>query len=150
LWKNVETLDAVLMRISQVGESASKTSAEALAEVPDVEWRDIKVNLVDTPGEPSFIADAQIDAARTIHEALRRAGLRSHLDERSETLNYKIRDAETHKVPYMAVVGQREAGAGTVAVRARGEGKKQVVLPLQEFVARLQDEVRTRALNPLI
>jgi len=42
LWKNVETLDAVLMRISQVGESASKTSAEALAEVPDVEWRDIK------------------------------------------------------------------------------------------------------------
>ena len=41
-WKNAETLDAVLMRISQVGESASKTSAEALAEVPDVEWRDIK------------------------------------------------------------------------------------------------------------
>ena len=42
MWKNVETLDAVLLRISQVGESASKTSAEALAEVPDVEWRDIK------------------------------------------------------------------------------------------------------------
>ncbi len=41
-WKNSETLDAVLMRISQVGESASRTSAEALAEVPDVEWRDIK------------------------------------------------------------------------------------------------------------
>lgn len=41
-WKNAETLDAILMRISQVGEAASKTSAEALAEVPDVEWRDIK------------------------------------------------------------------------------------------------------------
>jgi uncharacterized protein with HEPN domain len=41
-WKNAETLDAVLMRISQVGESASKTSAEALAEVPHVEWRDIR------------------------------------------------------------------------------------------------------------
>jgi threonyl-tRNA synthetase len=96
------------------------------------------------------IADGQTDAARTVATALKAAGLRVHLDERSDTLNYKIRDAETHKVPYMAVVGQREAEARTVAVRARGEGKKQVVLPLDEFVARLQDEVRTRALNPLI
>jgi threonyl-tRNA synthetase len=96
------------------------------------------------------IADAQSEAARAVAAALRAAGLRAHLDERSETLNYKIRDAETHKVPYMAVVGQREAEAGTVAVRARGEGKKQVVLPLDEFVARLEDEVRTRALNSLI
>jgi threonyl-tRNA synthetase len=96
------------------------------------------------------IADAQIDAARKVHEALRRAGLRSHLDERSETLNYKIRDAETHKVPYMAVVGQREADAGTVAVRGRGAGNKQVVLPLEEFVGKLKEEVRTRSLTPLV
>ncbi|MGH7671412.1 MAG: threonine--tRNA ligase [Gemmatimonadales bacterium] len=96
------------------------------------------------------IADAQIDAARTVHEALRRAGLRSHLDERSETLNYKIRDAETHKVPYMAVVGRREADAGTVAVRGRGAGNKQVVLPLDQFVARLQAEVSSRSLTPLV
>jgi len=41
-WKNPETLDAVLMRISQVGEAASRTSAEALAEVPGVIWRDVK------------------------------------------------------------------------------------------------------------
>jgi threonyl-tRNA synthetase len=73
-----------------------------------------------------------------------------HLDERSETLNYKIRDAETHKVPYMAVVGQREAEARSVAVRARGEGKKQVVLPVDEFVAKLKDEVHTRSLKPLV
>ncbi len=96
------------------------------------------------------IADAQLDAARRVHAALRRAGLRSHLDDRSETLNYKIRDGETHKVPYMAVVGQREAEAGTVAIRARGEGKKQVVLPVAEVVARLTEEVRTRALHPLV
>ena len=61
-----------------------------------------------------------------------------------------IRDAETHKVPYMAVVGQREAEAGTVAVRARGEGKKQVVLPVDEFVRNLEEEIRTRSLKPLI
>src|SRR6266545_5792701 len=96
------------------------------------------------------IADAQIEAARQVTAQLSAAGVRVHLDDRSDTLNYKIRDAETHKVPYMAVVGQREAEAGTVAVRARGEGKKQVVLPLGEFVAKLKEEVHTRALQPLI
>ena len=55
-------------------------------------------------------------------------GLRAHVDERSETLNYKIREAETQKVPYMAVIGEREAEAGTVAVR-RGERAKSRRLP---------------------
>ncbi|PYP08778.1 MAG: hypothetical protein DMD59_11160 [Gemmatimonadetes bacterium] len=96
------------------------------------------------------IADGQMDAARAVHEALRKAGIRSHLDERSETLNYKIRDAETHKVPYMAVVGQREAEAKSVAVRVRGSGNKQVVMPVEEFVEKLKDEVHTRSLKPLI
>jgi threonyl-tRNA synthetase len=96
------------------------------------------------------IADGQLAAARALHEALRAAGIRSHLDERSETLNYKIRDAETHKVPYMAVVGQREADARTVAVRSRGAGTKQVVLALDEFVAKLRQEVSSRSLTPLI
>ena len=96
------------------------------------------------------IADGQIDAARRVADVLRASKLRVMVDDRSETLNYKIRDGETHKVPYMAVVGQREAEAGTVAVRARGEGKKQVVLPLSEFAAKLRDEVSTRSLGPLI
>jgi len=96
------------------------------------------------------IADAQLDAARKVHDKLRAAGVRSHLDERAETLNYKIRDGETHKVPYMAVVGQREAEAGTVAIRARGEGKKQVVLPLDEFLTKILEEVRTRSLTALV
>jgi len=47
-------------------------------------------------------------------------------------------------------VGQREADAGTVAVRARGAGQKQVVLPVAEFVGKLQEEVRTRSLAPLV
>src|SRR5713226_9595215 len=96
------------------------------------------------------IADAQLDAARAVHDALQKAGLRSHLDERSETLNYKIRDAETHKVPYMAVVGQREAEARSVAVRGRGAGNKQVVMSIDEFVAKLREEVHSRSLKPLI
>jgi threonyl-tRNA synthetase len=96
------------------------------------------------------IADAQMDAARAVHDTLRQAGIRSHLDERSETLNYKIRDAETHKVPYMAVVGQREAEAKSVAVRGRGAGNKQVVMPISEFVEKLKEEVHSRSLKPLI
>src|SRR5256714_1403113 len=93
------------------------------------------------------IADTQLDAARRVHDSLRNAGIRSHLDERSETLNYKIRDAETHKVPYMAVVGQREAEARSVAVRGRAAGNKQVVLPVAEFVDKVKREVHTRTVT---
>src|SRR5204862_6132745 len=85
------------------------------------------------------IADTQVDAARPLAERLHGATIRAHLDDRSETLNYKIRDAETHKVPYMAVVGQREAEAGTVAVRVRGGGNKQVVQPVDEFVRKPEE-----------
>jgi len=94
------------------------------------------------------IADGQNEAARGVANALKSAGLRVHLDERSETLNYKIRDAETHKVPYMAVVGQREAEAHSVAVRARGAGNKQEILPVGEFVEKLKKEVSLRELWP--
>jgi threonyl-tRNA synthetase len=96
------------------------------------------------------IADAQAPAARALHERLRAAGIRSHLDERNDTLNYRIRDGELQKIPYMAVVGQREAEAGSVAVRGRGEGKKQEVLSIADFVAKLTEEVRTRSLAPLV
>ena len=96
------------------------------------------------------ISDVQLEAARNVHTRLVAAGIRSHLDERNETLNYKIRDAELHKVPYMAVVGEREAASGSVAVRARGAGKKQVVVALEEFLEQLGEEVRRKALEPLI
>src|SRR5205823_5254953 len=59
------------------------------------------------------ISDTQAPAARALHERLRAAGIRSHLDERNETLNYRIRDAELQKIPYMAVVRQRAAEAGS-------------------------------------
>ncbi|HUH11707.1 MAG TPA: His/Gly/Thr/Pro-type tRNA ligase C-terminal domain-containing protein, partial [Longimicrobiales bacterium] len=74
-------------------------------------------------------------------------GLRVHLDDRSETLGYRIREGETQKVPYMAVVGEREAEGGTVAVRKRGAGKKQEVIPVDELVERLVGEVESKALG---
>ncbi len=94
------------------------------------------------------IADAQADAARAVAGRLRAAGLRVTVDESSQTLNYRIREGEMAKVPYMAVVGQREAEAGTLALRVRGAGNKQEVLAVDAFAARVLEEVRTRALVP--
>src|SRR5258708_8996180 len=76
------------------------------------------------------IADAQLDAARKMHDRLRAAGIRSHLDERAETLNYKIRDGETHTVPYMAGGGQPEAEPGNVPLRRPTRTTKQRRHPL--------------------
>ncbi len=92
------------------------------------------------------INDDLIPAAKEVARDLRDAGLRVHVDDRAETLNYKIRDAETHKVAYMAVIGAREAEAGTVAVRARGEGKKQEVMSRAAFKERLLAQINSKAL----
>jgi threonyl-tRNA synthetase len=75
-------------------------------------------------------------------------GLRVTVDDGNDTLNYRIREGEMAKVPYMAVVGQREADGGTLALRIRGAGKKQEIVPVAEFVARVAEESRTRALVP--
>ena len=94
------------------------------------------------------ITDGQQDAARAVHAALRAAGVRAHVDDRNETLNYKVRDGEMHKVPYLAVIGAREAENGTVAVRARGAGKKQEIMAADAFVAMLHDQIVSRAKVP--
>ncbi len=94
------------------------------------------------------ISDQQEAAAARVNSQLRDAGIRSTLDAGNQTLNYRIREGEMAKVPYMAVVGAREAEAGTVALRIRGAGNKQEVLPLAEFSARLAEQIRTRALTP--
>ncbi|MGH3995473.1 MAG: threonine--tRNA ligase, partial [Pseudonocardiaceae bacterium] len=68
------------------------------------------------------ISDAQADAARALARRLKAAGLRVHVDDRTETLNYRIREGELQKVPYMAVIGQREAESDSHALRVRGSG----------------------------
>jgi threonyl-tRNA synthetase len=93
------------------------------------------------------ITQDQEDVARAIHDRLKVSDIRVHLDDRGDTLNYRIREAETMKVPYMAVVGKREAEQGTVAVRVRGKGKKQEIMAVDEFVSRVVEKVKTRALE---
>jgi len=94
------------------------------------------------------ISDGQREAAEAVARRLRAAELRATLDAGSATLNYRIRDGEVHKVPYMAVIGQREADAGTAAVRVRGAGNKQEVIPVETLVERLVAEARERRLGP--
>ncbi len=94
------------------------------------------------------ISDAQAEGARLVHERLLEAGIRSHLDDRNDTLNYRVRDGEMMKVPYMAVIGQREVDAGAVAVRVRGAGKKQEIVPADIFLERVTGEIASRALAP--
>jgi threonyl-tRNA synthetase len=94
------------------------------------------------------ISDAQAGAARDLARRLKTAGLRVHLDDRTETLNYRIREGEMQKIPYMAVIGQREADSDSLALRVRGAGKKQEVLPVEAFLARVMEEVKRKALAP--
>jgi threonyl-tRNA synthetase len=92
------------------------------------------------------ITDDQAEDAAGLVEELRERGIRASLDDRSETLGYRIRDGETMKVPYMAVLGGREVEGGTVAVRRRGAGRKQEVMDREAFAGRLLEEIENRAL----
>ena len=90
------------------------------------------------------IADRHLEYARTTRARLEGAGLRAEVDERQEKIGYKIREAQLQKIPYMLVIGDREAADGTVAVRTRAGGD-QGARPVDVFVADARDEVARRA-----
>jgi threonyl-tRNA synthetase len=83
------------------------------------------------------------DYAATLAGKVRAAGLRTQLDDSPEKIGAKIRKATLSKIPYMAVVGEREAEAGNVSVRHRTEGDRGA-MPVERFVRDLQEEVRTK------
>jgi len=89
------------------------------------------------------IADRHLEHARRVASELEAAGLRVKLDERSERMQAKIRDAQLQKVPYMLVMGDKEVEAQAVAVRLRS-GQDLGSMSLSAFLARAVDEVRQR------
>jgi threonyl-tRNA synthetase len=89
------------------------------------------------------VSEKVADYARHVTDTLKRHGLRVHLDDRSEKLPAKIRDAQLQKIPYMFVVGAKEAEAGTVSVRDRSKGDLGP-RPLAEIVESLRKEVESR------
>ena len=102
---------------------------------------------------PTWLAPEQVrvlpiseqweESAAALVAELKAEGVRAELHGR-DTLSSRIRDAELHKVPWMGVVGEREAESGTVAVRRRGGGRKQDVMDRAEFIARVKEEIRSR------
>jgi threonyl-tRNA synthetase len=89
------------------------------------------------------ITDRQLAYAQVVQARLEAAGLRSHLDDRKEKVNLKIRDAQMQKVPYMLVVGEREAEAGTVSVRHRKHADMGAK-PLEQFIEDVTKLVETK------
>jgi threonyl-tRNA synthetase len=89
------------------------------------------------------ISEKHIDYARTVHGRLRAARIRAELDDRNEKLGYRIRDAQVRKVPYMLVVGAREAENGTVSLRHRS-GDDLGAVPIDRVLADLAREIGAR------
>ena len=95
------------------------------------------------------IADRHIDYANSVRQALTDAGLRAEVDDRSERMQLKVRDAQEQKIPVMAVVGDRDAEAGAVSPRLR-TGESSQGVPLAEWVADLTARSASRELWPVV
>lgn len=90
------------------------------------------------------ITDRQHEMALQVKAQLDAAGIRTELDDRSEKIGYKIREAQLQKIPYMLVIGDKEAEAGTVAVRSRKDGDLGAI-SVEEFLSKILVEIATKA-----
>ena len=90
------------------------------------------------------IADRHQEYANQVLDTLKSAGVRAEVDSRSERMNAKVRDAQLMKIPYMLVVGDKEASANAVAVRLR-TNENLGATPLDTFKARITDIIKTKS-----
>ena len=90
------------------------------------------------------ISERLLDKAAEVERALKNAGIRAELDTRSEKIGYKIREAQVDKIPYMLVIGDKEAESGNVAVRHRKEGDLGA-MPLDAFIAKVKGEIDAKS-----
>lgn len=89
------------------------------------------------------ISEKQTDFARSVHARLSEDGLRAELDVRAEKINYKVRQAEVEKIPYVVVVGDREVERGELSVRARG-GKDLGTMGVDGFIQSLITQIKNK------
>ncbi len=89
--------------------------------------------------------DKHTGFAEEVYKKMRKAGIRVYLDDRSESMNYKIRESlQDKKIPYVCVIGDKEVESGTVAVRARAIGQVGV-FNVDEFISIIEDEIKSRS-----
>jgi threonyl-tRNA synthetase len=89
------------------------------------------------------ISDRHAEAAKKLVDELKENDIRVSFDERSETVNYRIREAQVQQIPYMVVLGDKEVEAGIVAVRHRRQGSLGTMTP-EALLAKLQQEIKTK------
>ncbi|MFA6990017.1 MAG: threonine--tRNA ligase [Candidatus Gastranaerophilaceae bacterium] len=89
------------------------------------------------------ISDRHTEYAETVYKKLNDAGIRVKIDDRSESMNYKIREAQNHKIPYMLVMGDKEIENSQIAVRARIRGQVGI-MSVDEFIQKLLNEVDSK------
>lgn len=88
--------------------------------------------------------EKHIDFAEKVYKKMRDKGIRVNLDDRSESMNYKIRESlQDKKIPYVCVIGDKEIEANSVAVRARGIGQVGT-MSIDEFISKIEDEIHSR------
>ncbi|HEY2496932.1 MAG TPA: threonine--tRNA ligase [Candidatus Angelobacter sp.] len=93
------------------------------------------------------ISDKHNDYGRKVTHQLQAAGVRVHMDDRAEKMNAKVRDLTMQKIPFILVVGEKEAEAGTVNVRVRGRQQPEGTVPLEQFVERVKKLIAEKAVN---
>ena len=91
------------------------------------------------------ISDKFIDEAKKVYEACFNADLKVELDDRAEKIGYKIREAQTQKIPYMLIVGAKEVETNTVSIRKRSEGEIGS-LSIEDTIAKIKQEIENKSL----
>lgn len=89
------------------------------------------------------VSEKSMDYAKGVYEKLRAAGIRTELDHKDEKVGYKIRQAQLEKVPFMLVLGEKEAAEGAITVRSRDKGDLGAA-NLDEFIAKVQEMTKSR------
>jgi threonyl-tRNA synthetase len=84
------------------------------------------------------ISEKHVDYGRKVEQQLKAAGVRVHVDDRNEKMNAKVREHAMQKVPFILVVGEKEAEAGTVNIRVRGQQQPEGTVPLEQFTERVK------------
>ena len=92
------------------------------------------------------IADRHLDYINEVKKALESKGIRCELDDRSEKIGYKIREAQLKKIPYMVIAGDKDIENNTVSIRSRKDGDIGS-MSLEEFVAKITEEIDTKTMN---
>src|SRR5260370_37227254 len=93
------------------------------------------------------ISEKHTDYAQKVSQQLKAAGARVHLDDRNEKMNAKIREHTLQKVPFLLVVGEKEAEAGTGNVRVRGQQQPEGAGPVAQFMERVRKLIEEKAVK---